>query len=862
MENNGKVHKRNRISFSCISCRKRKSKCDKLKPTCTKCNQLNVPCVYDAEHQPAPRKPTKGAELIHELQKELDYWKTRAQEVGTTKKLPVLSKNEFIWNSAFAPEILDLPINICTFHDKLIIHKQMKYYHKPFSTLALLQRDPFLNILTGSLYGSTFTDLHIKSKIRQTGVILQEPESVEKPVHTFLEKIISKTLTERKKITNTTDPTILFASSFILEDCAEEDYPPVLRLLIDEIEQNLPDIEAITFYMSTFYKTIYPMFPYLNVTQFEGILDIILVRNGSRYRINLGSSSLRIKLEMLCIMMAALLLTYTSLTIKIDDSTVIPATYDIFEKNRVTENVLVCCERCLCLLNSSLFTNENVLCCLLYLKVIENLRPEIGDMVISQELIITLSSISEMSLVIGLHKDPGFYVQLKDSRIIDRSIQNYRRKMWLNVVAFTSHMLLTNGSDGRITLDHLICFDKTRNGNYLSIVKEQMTQADTFDFIHHDILYKQYQVTISLSELVSESSHLYKTTTIRRLLELHRRSKTILESNFPLSSLKNNDVNVNTTTENDEYYKTKITGLRPELGVISYNSDYVRKWKTFEVHIMARIVYLNICWGVCNFFETQERDTIPRYMKLFELYLIESHTECFELAKLAINYMTEEYDPGIAKNFHYSSDMSVVTLLVRLYLFLTSSILRCQKAEDHLTISPTSSSPDILKVRQAKDIMLKLLRNLVRISNKRLAHIYLTCQKANCLFEYIIHVIDIGKLSELSERFWNYYLEAKSIPQTISNNVLFKWGLDVEESKDLKQYLNKINAYNSLDDGFYDRIHEAALKISTPKEDASSTAQQSDEQIFTNPNAEDILDFFDTFSMNSFEGASVIYPSL
>lgn len=611
MTESGWIQKRNRISFSCLGCRKRKSKCDRKKPSCSKCTRLDVSCLYDTERQPTPRKPTKGAETISELQKELEYWKTRACQLNVLQNdVPKIVHPIYdtLSEVQLNEEEQNYPINLAINHDKLIIHKQMKYYHRPFSTLALLQRDLFLNVLTGSLYGSTFTDLHIKSKTRQNGIPVSCEHTIEKPVHLFLEKIIDKTIKERRKVTNTTDPTILFASSFVLEDCPEEEYPPVLRLLLSEIEAALPDAQSLMFYLSTFYCNIYPMFPYLNVSQFDNILKLVLVKDGLRYRIVLGSSSLRIKLEMLCILMATMILTYTSLRLQNVSESITPNSYDIFGSNKITENILVCCERCLCLLNSSMFTNENILCCLLYLKIIENLRPEIGDMVIGQELIITLSSISEISLIIGLHKDPTFYLQLRDTSIVDSSIQNYRRKTWLNTVAFTMNMLLPNGSDSRILLDHLLCFEGSRNEPYMELVEKYMSSSDSFDLLQHDLMNKQYQVIISLVEITNKSLHLYKLTTIGKIQELYKRSKTTLNIHFPLTALRNKP--------NDSDETINFHGIRKELGSVGFSKSHLVNWKTLEVHLMAKTVYLNTCWGVCNFVESQNKENTPQHTKL------------------------------------------------------------------------------------------------------------------------------------------------------------------------------------------------------------------------------------------------------
>ncbi|KAL6939982.1 hypothetical protein ACO0QE_003860 [Hanseniaspora vineae] len=73
--------KRNKLSFNCVNCRKRKSKCDRLKPSCTKCLQLGTSCFYDTDTQVGPKRPNKDA-MIARLSKQVEYWKNKALKEG------------------------------------------------------------------------------------------------------------------------------------------------------------------------------------------------------------------------------------------------------------------------------------------------------------------------------------------------------------------------------------------------------------------------------------------------------------------------------------------------------------------------------------------------------------------------------------------------------------------------------------------------------------------------------------------------------------------------------------------------------------------------------------------------------------
>ncbi|KAL6938217.1 hypothetical protein ACO0RG_004761 [Hanseniaspora osmophila] len=75
--------KRNKLSFNCVNCRKRKSKCDRLKPSCSKCLQLGTSCFYDTDTQVGPKRPNKDA-MIARLSKQVEYWKNKALKENST----------------------------------------------------------------------------------------------------------------------------------------------------------------------------------------------------------------------------------------------------------------------------------------------------------------------------------------------------------------------------------------------------------------------------------------------------------------------------------------------------------------------------------------------------------------------------------------------------------------------------------------------------------------------------------------------------------------------------------------------------------------------------------------------------------
>ncbi|KAF2240183.1 hypothetical protein BU26DRAFT_402753, partial [Trematosphaeria pertusa] len=47
-----RIPRRRRVSLACTSCRQRKSRCDGIRPGCSTCLELNLPCCYEDLQSP------------------------------------------------------------------------------------------------------------------------------------------------------------------------------------------------------------------------------------------------------------------------------------------------------------------------------------------------------------------------------------------------------------------------------------------------------------------------------------------------------------------------------------------------------------------------------------------------------------------------------------------------------------------------------------------------------------------------------------------------------------------------------------------------------------------------------------------
>lgn len=825
-----RVHKRNRFSFVCTACRKRKSKCDKTKPICNKCLEQGTKCVYDFEQQPTPKNPTKSSETIAFLQKELEYWKAKAQ--GTGEQVTRSEMDQIVIKQATQTANINYPvtedndkimINLSKSHNTIIIHKQIKYQHKPFSILAMLQRDPYLRTLYGSIYGATFTEMHqnlnasvlkagsvpTTNKVEISKMLNCEQGAEEKPIKLFLDKVIHKSIQKRRAITNTIDPTIFLSSNYILEESTESEHPKGLKSLISSIESVLPQKTATSFYLRNFYQHIYPLLPFLNIASFSNTLKDMLLqdkscRGGSYYKVKVESHQLRTQVENLAILLSILSISYTSLSLRQDTKlTEAASRLGIFDKNKVPEKTIELVKEILCFLNISRFTNENTLCCLLYLKASLSLRPENDDIALVQESVITLSSLTEMAVIIGLYKDPTQYAQLTDPCRGDSGLQNYRRKLWFSVVSMNMTELLPNGGCCSINQEYLECFlqRKDQSMSYTASVVQSMDPKNLFDLQIHDMLLKEYKLLTVLNELNSSCTSVLSSSPLLKIEKLILKVQETLEFTFPFSKL---------TENSGESHKVNIGCLDENIGI---DFTKVINSRTFVNNLLTRSILLNVTGSLAIYFETLHKEFPFKYTPYFEKFLLEAHKHCFEMIKLLEKYLGSELDEMIPSAFRYSTNMIVQTTLSRIMLFLCSSILRFTHAERKLEdiekskfflynrTSCSDFSESTIKldlIGRANQNCCNSLRLLVELSSKNLSPKYSACTKVNCIFEYILHIIHIGKLLEVSNRFWDYKLNGRDIPKSVSNNVFFKWGLDVNDAKAIKEELDDINLLGSL----------------------------------------------------------------
>ncbi|AET39817.1 uncharacterized protein Ecym_5015 [Eremothecium cymbalariae DBVPG len=432
-----KKSRRNKLSFVCQTCRKSKTKCDKLKPLCTRCIKNNFVCVYDVETQKKPKSRSKDSR-IQQLQREIEYWKSKAK--GHLSQYSLKYHGQLPAVGA----VIDDPV--INFHDAfpmMIMEGRSKQNVSPFSALSYMSKDIYLFLFwssTSPRIGIEATKLRFKNVSRA---------SKSPTVTRFIEKLLHGKTTTASKYT-IDDFRNIFKNDFFFADSyeSEEDYPKFLKDCKIHYESHLPCLKVIRAYLRFFYKEVYPLVPYLDVSLFEENIADILIQDeldALHVQFNLGTVSIRKKVTHICLLACLLGVTYVSMEVACSrDPTVLKdplliSQMSTFEADKMFELM----KYTMGVLNMFDWVDEFTVLAHLYQHVYSLVSPELSSTDVLDITGICRPSILWCAKCIGLGKSPGYDKprDFKDPRILC-----LRRKLWLGIYVIFNYEQLVCGN--------------------------------------------------------------------------------------------------------------------------------------------------------------------------------------------------------------------------------------------------------------------------------------------------------------------------------------------------------------------------------------------------------------------------------
>ncbi|CUS24596.1 LAQU0S17e02630g1_1 [Lachancea quebecensis] len=925
-----KVQKRNRPSFVCQDCRRRKIKCDKKRPRCNRCVDAGLPCTYltpgsrsamelqisedeagvwtsDSRTTIECRTPGDSGVALSEAQSEApgeeqsaiphlhDRCRCSCGNCCGRSTAPGHVGDSGMSASTSASKH-QVYVNFGNPEDTMVGHEQLRYLHKPFSALAMMQHDHFLRAFAGSVTGVLFTDMHsapANGNVEEQDYSdkLNAPQDAnnkgknlqEVPVHVFMEEIKkANMLMNRRRSGNDLIKSVLFQDTWSFEDSvgSTSAYPPELVSLVAKIQDVLPEAVALRFMLEYFYEVVYPLHPFLDVPSFEKVLDEVLKpRNdrSRRYDIILGTNALHNKLENLTILLVVLKISYAALNMQHDSlKSAVAKKLDIFGQNSIKDDVIPLAHKCLNLLSFLRLPNENTLCCLLFLWIYQSYDMDDVYFSLPPHVALVLGTLSHLSVILGLHNDPSIYPRLIESSHFRKSLLNYRRKLWLGIVSVRTNELLLNGSSLESTYSLMASFMKRGREykeSYMSSVIQDEEDDNIFDTPLHELIYKEYELRRKWAKLNAACNSLEKPVLLSEIEKFICRAEDTLMQLFPLT-----DITEIPSASSIERGTIKCAESKVE---IDYNA--IRACKTYANNLRGRIIILNICMALTVHFENLCRNEPDRYLEHYQKYLELTFRRSLEIVKLL-----KKLPDSMDKNFlfsRYKYALTRITLdsVLRTLIPMCSILFKLSFAECQLKKSIESesvlyergghsdSSYRLQMIVKIKESLAQALRSVISFQSKNWGLGFLSCYRIVCMAKYVLHLVDVEKLPEVTNRFWEYQLNGKQVPETIANRIFLKWGLKVKESKVIKDDLlnpNVLGAFNSdLLESFrttLERLELWKLTEDTPDIEniphLGSPYETLPEQMTENAqtSSPDVLDYFkvfeDEYSGESFPG--------
>ena len=788
------VKRRNRISFVCQACRRSKTKCDREKPRCGRCQQHGLQCIYDVEKQAAPKNPSKDA-TIARLQKDVAYWREKAlREDGEQSEFGHLNKRaqdgEYIpfeghdtkkSRRGIGFDSNDIEINLYRTHPSMIMNRVMKREVKPLSENYAVTQDTFLSGLIAAVFLNPSKNTMIPALSANASVSRAQP-SVRNNVFQLKEILISQCHNESQKerindftdrlLQNTSNSgklrigmlPIAIRSAFdrnYLEDFCPTDgeYSDLLKSFISEIEEILPPMEILNKYKAHFYENVYLNLAFLNRKLFEETLSSVLFPDEldpSKVRIKLGKSRLRGKMENLSILLVILKLSFISLLF-IDEGSEEHSAYinrEVLKRYPIGNEAILLAERVLSAENLFACANENIITCLLYIWSFFVYSPEEGDFFLEHPTDVLTGVIVMLATSIGLHRDPSDFLRLAE--VEDSSVLNHRRVLW---VAITTTVCIESSLKGRHPLSVGSAMDQfmdIRHPNalevYMERVKRDIIEPDEATLKLHEMCFKRSLLAVHFYDLDKLSLTYGGTFRLNEMEDIREKIESFVSDNFQLIDLQK---------RLSSNAKLKIDNS------ISFNMCGAENSVALHSLIMSRLMLLRASMALFFHFESVLPEK-PQLLPFYQKYMIRVCLDSLTLISHITKYFNDEYAANLLPSNSYNITKATQIALSSTFFGVLGVIMRIELAgntlfsqyqedltkNDDENLGSANKKMELLTV--LKMDLEAALENIYRVSSKYLRFTYFSVFKMLALFDVVIQRMKKGEL-------WNLLLRLQHV---------------------------------------------------------------------------------------------------
>lgn len=353
--------KRAKISYSCIVCREKRTKCDK-NTICSACKKRGSTCHYDTLTQQKPKRPNKDA-LILRLSKQLEFYKDMACKYTPKDKLSLFSEETHAIDYALGSRTLKKANSV--HEDTTSIHTstsdddhyilQLKrnndnFLYGIFTDMYIFKSDDYVNTLffkknnTNSL-NTKKDDISIIINLLSNQTFKSEFQKSQSLKFTQALNF-ENSIKEKKEFYN---PFTEFFSTFhfdnvrenTIENVIESEPSDLLKSIIHLLNNIFPSRQFIQHLKKEYFEKLYPEFPFLDVDFFEYSLLSVLNFDNERVFLNLGKDDIHNKICMIGLLFCILYLAYFNENNNVDfDNNIIDQYLEIAMKLLLCTDVL------------------------------------------------------------------------------------------------------------------------------------------------------------------------------------------------------------------------------------------------------------------------------------------------------------------------------------------------------------------------------------------------------------------------------------------------------------------------------------------------------------------------------------------
>ncbi|PTN31065.1 hypothetical protein C4S57_4017 [Saccharomyces cerevisiae] len=769
-------------SFVCLRCKQRKIKCDKLWPTCSKCKASSSICSYEVE----PGRINKSPTIENAPHRDIRNI-TPASMSASGSFTSILNPSTKDW------EMKNFAMNLSNAHDKLVVMNNTTIVDSPFAFHSILQHDLYAKALTTCIHERILIDVErhrenvsANNKKRELNLTIGDIGPL-----FFIDKAALKFIENTSKTSKLYPPIDFLYNTYDYEQAhPEENNDKIsINILLEELSKYFLNKNEVDGLIVDFYKTIYPVYPLLEISLFEdNIRELLQLNEFNGYNIVFAGKDSRRKLETITLLTIILAFSYRRLSLS--------TSHSFKESFGVkSNNLTLLAHKLLALMNVFQYVNEHTLCCLLYFFILRYLNPDQADMYPTHSDVLNLKFLENVAIKLGLNEEPFQYTRYVSESDDYPRLFNLRRKLWLGVQFLKFGILIPEGDSDILSLEYLRSFMKTDESlpelferNYASTNNLDLSLMATAENIYH--LHLSLQVLLTSCFPINGPSYL------KEVLDNIDKTKDFLNQKFPLilSSLgeprmKSLHINVPSSLANEE----------------SFDFSTFEENETFIANVISYTCTMNIYDSLSLHFENQCFKNALEYKTYYHRFTFTAIQDYLTLLKLISEYFNGSL-LHLREPFGFATQKVVRFSIHRLLIFQATLLVRLFYKKD--TCDRSSAAMGMLNDRNGRlsrviEKMIKLMsyhmKLLVEIVTSKLEKSYLGSFISVSIFRYIIYLVDTDALSAFISDYWKSDAVMDERYSRIHRIVGLKWGMGRDKSFSFTSKLNNPQFLGSLD---------------------------------------------------------------